>query len=170
MTATTIRVGPSASVITGPAPRRATGPIGALVGGAIALAVTVIGIWVDPNPPIGLIDVPFLAIGVPAAALVGALMGPSVRAQTGIAVPALAMATLTIAFADALMVAGFGLAEVLSPTGTDNPLAVLVGVGVLWLIGLVLVGVPMLAATVPCAVAWVLILRLLVRHGHGVAA
>jgi hypothetical protein len=53
-----------------------------------------------------------------------------------------------------------------SPAEADaDPLTAVIGLGALWLIGLVIVGLPMLVVTTPCAVAWAGIVRLLVRRG-----
>ena len=167
MTATTIRGGPSASIVPDAVKRRATGPVGAVVAGGVAVVVTVAGILVDVSPPIGVVDFPFLAIGIPAAAVVGALVGPTIRADRGIGVATLAMATLTIAVADALLVGLYGIAGLLTTTAVGNPLEMLVAIGVLWLMGLIFVGVPMLFVTTPCAATWAWIVRALARRGYG---
>jgi len=148
--------------------RRATGPVGAVVAGGVAVLVTVAGILIDISPPVGVVDFPFLGIGIPAAALIGALVGPSIRARGGVGSAVLAMATLTIAVADAFLVLGIWIAALFSGSSGSDFLAAIAGAVALWLIGLIVVGVPMLLVTTPCAFVWAWILRELTRRGHGV--
>lgn len=148
------------------AERRASRLTGAAVAAGIALIATIVGVVLDARGPFLLGQVPFLAVGIPAAALVGASVAPSIGERTGAVQAGFVMAILTIAVADALIVMGVLAASIVTAPLATDPLTAVIGLGALWLIGLVIVGLPMLVVTTPCAVAWACIVRLLVRRGR----
>ena len=132
----------------------ATRPGGAGVATAIAVVAAFLGFAISQSG--------FLGVGVPAAAIAGWFLGPSVRTGSGVVGPALGMAILTIAVADGLFIVG--------AAGNSGGVAAdgIGGYVALWSIGVVLVGIPMLIVTVPCALLWAFIVRKLVRDGMGI--
>ena len=159
MTASTIRTthGTDAESIG----RRATRTASAAVAAAIALLVTFVATSYGADP--------FVGLGIPSAAAVGAWLGPSVRDRGGLGGPVIAMAIVTILLAEALLLVGwlFQSASITSSGDAGDLIGTIVVLGWAGVIGLVIIGGPMLLLTTPCAIAWALILRQLVRHGHG---
>lgn len=140
--------------------RRGTRSLGAVVAIAIAAVPAILGLVLGRSP--------FLAAGVPAAAIVGALLGPSVRAREPIAALAFAMASITIAVADVVVVLWLLIEASLTPPGTSLGSATF-GIGYVGVLGLFIVGIPMLVVTTPCAIVWGHAVRRLVENGHGIA-
>jgi len=132
----------------------ASRPVGAGVATAIAVVAAFLGFAISQSG--------FLGVGVPAAAIAGWFLGPSIRTGRGVVGPALGMAILTIAIADGLFIVGAAGNSV--GAGADA----IGGFVALWSIGVVLVGIPMLILTVPCALLWAFIVRKLVRDGMGI--
>jgi hypothetical protein len=141
------RAGDTFSIMTG------TRPVGAAVASAIAIVAAFV------TYAIGHSD--FLGLGVPAAAIAGWLLGPSVWRGGGLAGPTLGMGMLTVAIADALFVLGA------TATPSEAAAGAIGRYVALWVVGLVLVGIPMLIVTVPCGLLWVFIMRKLARDGIG---
>src|SRR5262245_6266025 len=157
MTASTLPIEQSA-----PASRGASRILGAFVAVAIASVVTIVTIPMGPAP--------LFALGIPAAAIVGAWLGPQVRPAEGLGTVIGLMATATVLVAETLLLGGWLVAALTIPDmsgSTDLPTAIAGGLFV-GLIGLVIVGGPMLLVTTPCAAAWALIVRRLVRDRDGV--
>jgi hypothetical protein len=111
---------------------------------------------------------PFLVIGIPAAAIAGALLGPSIRSGSANVGATAVMATLSVVVGDAIVVgwmileasagdSGLGL-------GDGSALAGIVYIGIL---GLAAVGIPMLLITIPCAIVWAIAVGRLVAPGPG---
>jgi hypothetical protein len=117
---------------------------GAVVGGLIAL--------VPATAALVAFDSLFLALGVPAAFAAGALVAPAVRTNA-IAEAVLAMAALTTLLGEATMV-------VAQPSDLPTP-----GSIETFALGLIFVGVPLAVVTVPCALAWALILQRIGSRG-----
>jgi hypothetical protein len=113
----------------------------------------------------------FLAAGIPAAMVVGIAVAPQIRSDRPVGHAVFLMATAVIAIVDAVVLIGLWVwSALISPgAGSIDPGSWLIGFGMLWLIGLFF-GAAMLVITTPCAIAWALIVRQLVRRGHGVAA
>jgi hypothetical protein len=160
MTATTIR-----SAVVGAEPpktvdRRATRGLGAAVGVAVAAAPAVAAY--------AYADTAFLAAGIPGALLVGALLGPRIRGDGPIAGVVVAMATLAIVVADAVVCTWAIIEPGLERLGGTDVATLIVGGIYIGAAGLVIVGVPMLLVTLPCAFVWALVVRELVRRGRGV--
>jgi hypothetical protein len=131
----------------------ATRPVGAGVACAIAVVAAFLGFAISQSA--------FLGVGVPAAAIAGWFLGPSIHTGGGLVGPAFGMAILTIAVADGLVIVGAA-----GNSGGAAADAIWGYVG-LWSIGIVLVGIPMLILTVPCALVWAFIVRRLAREGIG---
>lgn len=146
--------------------RRATRATGAAVGAAVALVATLAAEILGVRAPIVNDQVPLLATGIPAAAVIGAIVAPSVGERSGAGWAGFVMATMTIPLADAIFVVGVLVTAMLAAPLLTDPLTAVVGLGALWLIGLVIVGLPMLVVTIPCSIAWTLIVRAVVRRGH----
>jgi hypothetical protein len=132
--------------------------IGAVVGFVIAGIMTVLGANWD--------QAPFLTAGIPAATAAGYLAGPAIRADRAIVRGAIAMSVVTLLLADALVVlrwAPEGFGSINSLASVTVAVAELIG---LWLIGLILVGIPMYVLLVgPCGLAWAAIVyRITVRR------
>ena len=125
-------------------------PLGAAVAAGIAVIAAFLGYAIGQTE--------FLGLGIPAAAISGWLLSPGIRSQGSIAGPAVGMAIISIAIADALLVLG-------SVSSSAAGSEAIVGAFALWAIGLVVVGIPMLIATAPCAIAWAVIVRKLTRDG-----
>jgi hypothetical protein len=128
---------------------------GAAVGFSIAFVAGLIGLA---------FEAPFLLLGIPAATVAGWFLGPAVRPDGGMADPAIGMAVMTIAIADALVVAVSAVASLASSFGGIDPLTAVARGLALWGIGLVIVGIPMLVITVPCGLAWAALVRVLARR------
>jgi hypothetical protein len=126
--------------------RRGSRLWGALIALAIAASVAIV-----TSPLFG----SFFAIGIPAATVLGALLGPSVRTGEPVDGPVIAMATLTIPLAEVVFVLS-------TPSATMSVASVLFVVTY----GLMYVGIPMLIVTVPCAIAWAMAVRSLSRSGE----
>ena len=127
---------------------------GALVGGSVAVIAALVGLA---------FGAPFLGLGIPAAVIGGWLVGPRVRAAGGVIGPALAMAVVTVAVADTLVVAVLAIVA----AGGASTTSILNAFGAsifLWFAGLVTVGIPMLFITVPCGLVWSLMSRRLARE------
>jgi hypothetical protein len=139
----------------GPAMMTANRPVGAAVGSAIAIVAAFLAYGIGQTD--------FLGVGIPAAALSGWLLGPTIQSRGGVVGPGIGMATLTIAIADALFILG-SLADPASSVQTFSRAFEL------WLVGLVFVGIPMLVVTVPCGVVWVLAVRKLASDGFHIGA
>ena len=138
----------------------ATAPVsrwpGAAAGFSIAFVAGMIGLG---------FGAPFLLLGIPAATAAGWFFGPMVRPGGGVADAAFCMAVLTTAIADALVVVVSALASTAATSfGGIDPLATVLGALALWGIGLVIVGIPMLAITLPCGLAWAMVVRMLARR------
>jgi hypothetical protein len=131
----------------------ASRPVGAGVACAIAVVAALLGFAISQSG--------FLGVGVPAAAIAGWVLGPGIRARGGLVGPAFGMTILTIAVADGLFILG----------AAGNPGGATAegiwGYVALWAIGLVIIGIPMLILTVPCALIWAYIVRRLAREGMG---
>jgi len=144
---------------------RASRSLGAGTAVAVAVAATLIGASLNGGW--------FLALGIPAAALSGWFIGPAIQGDGWPLRPTIAMATLTIGFADALAVVatmirwdgGYAAQGVDAISATAFILFTSV---VTWLLGLIVVGLLSLAVTIPCAVIWALLVRGLIRRGVGV--
>lgn len=140
--------------------RRGTRMLGAVVAVAIAAVPAFLGLVLGRSP--------FLAAGLPAAAIVGALLGPSVRAREPIAGLVVGMATLTIGVADVVVMLWLIAQASLAPSGASLGSATF-GIGYVGVLGLFIVGIPMLLVTTPCAIVWGYAVRRLVERGHGIA-
>jgi hypothetical protein len=155
MTATTIR---AATIASEPAPiaeRSASRRLGGLVAVAIAAPI---GIGV-----LAFADTTFFLAGTPAAGIAGVWLGPKIRSRSSIAVTAVSMALLTIVLAEIVVCAWAITAPGLDRLATADAGSLMVGTIYLAMIGLVIVGIPMLMVTVPCGLAWAWIVRRLVR-------
>jgi hypothetical protein len=141
------RAGDTFSIMTGTRP----------VGAAVASAIAIVAAFVTYS--IGHSD--FLGLGIPAAAIAGWLLGPSVWSGGRLAGPTLGMGMLTVAIADALFVLGA------TATPSEAAAGAIGRYVALWVVGLVLVGIPMLFVTVPCGLLWAFIMRKLARDGIG---
>ena len=131
----------------------ASGWWGAAVGFSIAFVATLIGFG---------FDAPFLALGIPAATIAGWRLGPKVTSSGGVVGMAVAMGVATVAVADALVVVGsLGLS---SASGGTDLLATIGGGVVVWSIGFVVVGIPMMILTIPCGVVWAVLVGALARQ------
>jgi hypothetical protein len=125
---------------------------GALVAASISAAVALVGLA---------FEVPFLAIGIPAATVAGWLLGPSVRAGAGNIGAAVAMGVTTVALADAFVVLGSAAASLFvnDASGGNAILDAIAGSMIIWIIGFVIVGLPMLLITAPCGLVWAAVVR-----------
>lgn len=135
---------------------------GAIVAAGIAVAGTIIGVAIGQEWGV--------ALGIPAAAVSGWLLAPRIRTDRSPIGVILAMAALTIAIADAMVVIGLGVASAIAGGGPFGELAVLELIGgaiVFWLLGLIIVGILSLTVTIPCAAVWALVVRRLARDGMG---
>ena len=143
--------------------RRGTRSLGALTAAMIALLAAGLALALGGDL--------FVLSAIPAAALVGAILGPSVWPGHSVWGAVAAMAALTVVVADMFVLVGLLVGAHLASGAAANAdlAATIVGLGYIGLIGLVIVGVPMLIVTTPCAIAWALIVRHLVSHGHGVS-
>ena len=102
---------------------------------------------------------PVLFVGVPAAGLAGWILGPRVE-RAGTAEVGAAMGAATVVIADTLVVGGAAMAS----GSTNWDLVGRVGGGVaIWAIGLGIVGLPMLAITIPCGIVWAFGVRRVAR-------
>ena len=108
-------------------------------------------------------EVPFLLLGIPAATVAGGFLGPKVPPSGGVAGVAVGMALLTTAIADALVVIASAVSSSASSFGPTEPWSAVVGGLALWVIGLVVVGIPMLIITAPCGLVWAVLVRALAR-------
>jgi len=122
---------------------------GAAVGFSIAFIAGMIGLG---------FEVPFLLLGIPAATVAGWFLGPRVAADGGVAGMAIAMAVVTIATADAMLVTSLGVTSVGAGLAQGLATAMLA-----WALGMVFVGIPMLAITLPCGLVWAVLVRMLAR-------
>ena len=163
MTISTLRGGPRASLPG--SERRGSRLLGGGTAAVIAIAANVIAFTVDAPGPFPQSGLPYLALGIPAAALVGAWLGPTVGELTGARSAAFLMAVATIPVADAFVVLAVLFATFFATPTTVDPAGPIVALGAIWLIGLVLVGLPMLVVTAPCAIVWALLVRATVRRG-----
>ncbi|HTG42194.1 MAG TPA: hypothetical protein VK697_11345 [Methylomirabilota bacterium] len=134
----------------------ASRPVGAAVACAIAVVAAFLGFAISQSG--------FLGVGVPAAAIAGWFLGPSIRTGGGLFGPAFGMAIVTIAIADGLFIVGAA-----GNSGGAASEAIWGYLG-LWAIGLLIVGIPMLILTVPCALVWAFIVRKLARDGMGISS
>ncbi|MFL5725999.1 MAG: hypothetical protein ACJ77F_06635 [Chloroflexota bacterium] len=163
MTGTTIRAaatrGPSLAVVR---QRRGTTLLGAAVGAVLAVVATLVGASLTGSS--------FLAVGIPAATIVAGAAGPWVHERHWNGGPMLLVATATVALADCFVVAGMLINALSSPSPVPDPMTTAGGALTMWVIGLVIVGLPMLVITTPCAIVWALVVRELVRRGHGATA
>jgi hypothetical protein len=123
---------------------------GAWIGAAIALLPTLAGLAAG---------VPLLALGIPAAAVAGGIVGPRVRPDRGVVGVGLAMAVLTVLVADTIVVGGLGLAGLAGSSPDASLISAAVGALFLWTVGLIVVGIPALAVTIPCGLAWAALAR-----------
>jgi hypothetical protein len=155
MTALTIRAEESA--------HRPTRSLGGAVAGLVAAVPALLGFLANGDL--------FMAAGIPAAMVVGIVVAPEIRSNRSVGVAVFVMATAVIAIADAVVLFSlWAWSALISPGGGSiDPASWLVGFAFLWLIGLFF-GAAMLVITTPCAIAWALIVRQLVRRGHGIAA
>jgi hypothetical protein len=145
-----------------PAPQGVVAPASRWLGAGVAFSIAFVA---------GLIglgfDAPYLLLGVPAATIAGALLGPGIDAWGGIGRMSVAMALETTAIADALVVMVAGAASLArSPGGGVDPLTSVAGAVAFWGIGLFVVGIPMLIVTVPCGLAWAVLVRMLARRSR----
>jgi hypothetical protein len=111
-------------------------------------------------------EAPFLLLGIPAATVAGGFLGPKVPLSGGVAGVAVGMALLTTAIADALVVVPSAVASSASSFGPTEPLSAVVSGLALWVIGLVIVGIPMLVITAPCGLVWAVLVRALARRAR----
>jgi hypothetical protein len=146
LTQTTIRPANRDRRYADPPGRRGSRPWSALIALASAAFVAIIA-----SPLFG----SFFAIGIPAATVLGALLGPSVRANQSVDGPVIAMATLSIPLAEIVFILS-------TPSATTRVESVLFVVTY----GLMYVGIPMLIVTVPCAIGWAMAVRGLSRRGE----
>jgi hypothetical protein len=132
---------------------------GAAVGLAIVLVIAMIeSLWLAEV----WVDIPVGLTGAIPAALIGAWLGPHAAGgdwRSAVwTVPVLAVGVVLVA--DVVVVVGL----VAPSIGTSGLLAAIAGAALLYLYGVVLVGLPMLILTVPAAVAWFGLLRLWPRR------
>ncbi|HEX2754372.1 MAG TPA: hypothetical protein VHM48_02855, partial [Candidatus Limnocylindrales bacterium] len=85
---------------------------GVSVAAAVALAAAFVGLA---------FRVPFLALGIPAVMIAGWWLGPKVRSTEDIVGVGLAMATTTVALADALVVSGSAISAVVGAGRFGGP-------------------------------------------------
>jgi hypothetical protein len=105
-------------------------------------------------------EVPFFLIGIPAATVAGWFLGPKIPPSGGLGGVAIGMALLTTAIADALVVVPAVVASSAnSSVGGIDPLGAVAGGLAFWAIGLVIIGIPMLAITAPCGLLWAVLVR-----------
>jgi hypothetical protein len=143
---------------------RASRILGAGVAAVIAVAAALIAAGLNGGW--------LFALGIPAATVSGWALGPSVRNVAWPLGATMGMAALTVALADAIAVAtiissGGGYAT----DGVDPISAtafIPVASAVIWLFGFIVVGLPALAITIPCAAIWSLVVRSLIRRAVGV--
>jgi hypothetical protein len=136
---------------------RGTRALGAVVAAAVALVPATAGLF--------LAGTLFLAIGIPAAAIAGALLGPSIRSTSANGGATVLMATLSVALGDAIVVVWLILAAGADASGLRS------GAESVWsssihlgILGLAAVGIPMLLITIPCAIVWAVAVRSLVAR------
>lgn len=99
--------------------------------------------------------------------MAGWILGPTVKPANGIGGISVAMAVVTVAIADALVILALGVGSLTSSsTGGLDPLAAIAGAVILWGIGFVVVGIPMLFITVPCGLVWAVVVRMLARRAR----
>jgi hypothetical protein len=135
-------------------------PISRLSGAGVAFSIAVVAGLIG----LGL-EAPFLLLGIPAATAAGWFFGPMVRPTGGVADLGIGMAVVTIAIADALVVAVSSVGSLASSSfGGIDPLSAVARGLALWGIGLVIVGIPMLTITVPCGLVWAVLVRMLARR------
>jgi hypothetical protein len=79
------------------------------------------------------------------------------------------MALATIPIADVFVVVGVLVATFFTTPTTLDPIGLIAALAAVWLIGLVLIGLPMLVVTAPCAIVWALVVRALVSRRPGMA-
>jgi hypothetical protein len=127
-------------------------PVGAVVAAAIAVVPAIAGFAIAHTW--------FFALGIPSAAISGWLIGPAIRSEGGIFGPTMGMALLPIAIADAFFLLR---PDMTTATGADAIAPLLVAS----ILGLIIIGFPMVIVTIPCAVAWALVVRKLARRGFG---
>lgn len=131
---------------------------GATVAFSIAVVAGLIGLG---------FEAPLLLLGIPAATVAGWILGPTVKPANGIGGISVAMAVVTVAIADALVILALGVGSLTSSsTGGLDPLAAIAGAVILWGIGFVVVGIPMLFITVPCGLVWAVVVRMLARRAR----
>jgi len=128
--------------------------IGAAVAASVAFLAALVGLGVDA---------PFLLIGIPAATIAGWRLGPKVPPAGGVAGMGTAMAILTIAAADALIVI-----PMIASTGTDL-LNIIPAAMILWVVGFAVVGIPMMTLVVSCAFVWAVVVQRLARGNDPIA-
>jgi uncharacterized membrane protein YesL len=105
--------------------------------------------------------------GIPAATVIGYLLGPTVRLHGSNLSAALKMSFFTVLVGDLMIVLAMGIGVVvLDVTATEfNPVKLVGELVGLWAIGLLLYGLPTLAFVVgPCTIAWVLLVTWLARR------
>ena len=156
--------------------QRRSARLGAMVAAAIC-GVIAIGGWIvqpDGSQMVGL-------LGLPAATILGYRLAGRVIAadRQGAAVVGSGLAIGTVLVTDALVViamvgellldsadllAGRGLIELAAGLATDIATAIATAL-FLYLMGALIVGVPILLVTVPAAMAWAILVRFLAGRG-----
>jgi hypothetical protein len=138
---------------------------GAMMGASVAIVAVAAALGFGPILAHGLaapapgLGASFVLAGIPAAAIAGWIMGPRSRRE-GFVGAGLSTAILTTALADAMIVVAWLTPTVASGGPSTTPIGTaLVGAFVLWGLGLVFVGIPMLFITVPCALVWTVLTR-----------
>jgi hypothetical protein len=141
--------------------RRGTRWLGAVVAIAIAAVPATAGLFLAGNP--------FLVLGLPAAAVAGVVLGPSIRAREPVAGVVVAMATLSIGVGYGIVVGSMIVDAAAGSSGLGfGPGSVWTGIAYVAMLGLMIVGVPMLLVTVPCAMVWGFVVRRLIEGGRGI--
>ena len=130
---------------------------GAAVGFSVAFVAALIAFG---------FDAPFLALGIPAATIAGWMLGPQISAADGVLGMSVAMGVVTVAVADALVVIASAAASLVF----GGSLVLVAGSLLLWVVGFVIYGLPMMAITVPCGVIWAELVRALARENGPVAS
>lgn len=122
--------------------------VGVVVAGAAALVAALLG-------------APFLALGIPAATVSGWWLGPGIRPTETIAGSALKMAAATVILADAMLMAGSAVVNLvhMDPFGGTSITNLISGSVFMFVAGLFIVGIPMLLVTIPCGLVWAALVR-----------
>jgi hypothetical protein len=130
-----------------------------LTGASVAIGIAGIAGLVGTG-----LGAPFLLLGIPAAMAAGWVLAPRVGPSTDLAGLGAAMGGLTVVLADTMLMVGAAAASLDSNGDMPRDLvAGVIGMTFFWMVGLLVVGLPVLILTIPCGVLWVFLVRRLSR-------